>query len=116
MKSRRLTIWLLSGLCTFAGASCKKSTTEPDPDAVQVSYAQTQCADPWGLTTGNQQLRDAAVAYIKAKGVTTFPLTVSTAGPMAICTACTCPTGVVLTGTARKTDLVALQAIGFVQI
>ncbi|RZK92562.1 MAG: hypothetical protein EOO62_32960 [Hymenobacter sp.] len=114
MNARVLILWLLGGLSAFAGASCKKSA-EPDPDAVEVSYAQTQCADPWGLTKGNQQLRDAAFAYLQAKGVTSFPFTISTGGPVAVCAACSCPTGVVLTGTARKTDLPVLLAIGFVQ-
>lgn len=114
MNARLLTLGLLGGLCTFGGASCKKDS-EPDPNAVEVSYAQTQCADPWGLTQGNQQLKDAAAAYLKAKGVTAFPFAISTASPTAGCAACSCPTGVVLTGTARKTDLPVLQAIGFVQ-
>ena len=114
MTSPRLTAWLLGGLFALAGTSCHKSS-DPDPDAVDVGFIATQCADPWGLTTTNQQLKDAAYAYVKAKGLTPFAFTVSTAGPAAGCSACTCPTGVVLTGTARRTDLPALQAIGFFQ-
>ena len=116
MNARRLLTWLLSGLCTFAGASCHKTAADPDPEAVQVSYAHTQCADPWGYTTSNQQLVDAAYTYIKNKGITPFALQASTTGSMPVCTACSCPTGVVLTGTARMADWPALQVIGFVKL
>ncbi len=112
MTAPRLTAWLLGGLCALAGASCQKSS-DTDPEAVEVSYAATQCADPWGLTTSNQQLRQAAYDYVKAKGITPFSLSSSASIPAAVCSACTCPTGVVLTGTARRADLPALQAIGF---
>ena len=116
MTASRLTFWLLGGLCLAAGASCNKTTPEPNPDEVKVSYAQTQCADPWGLTQNTQQLRDAAAAYLKAKGVTPFPFTVSNTNPVINCAACTCPTGVLLSGTARTADLPALQAMGFVKL
>ena len=115
MNSPRLTIWLLSSLCAFAGTSCKKNSepAPPDPATVAVSYAQTYCADPWGDTKSNIQLVAAASAYLASKGIALTNAQASQVSAPATCLACTCGTGVVLTGRVDSTQLAAVQALRF---
>jgi hypothetical protein len=117
MKRIRLTIWLLGGLCSFtsAGCFCKEPTDlpEPEPTTVQVSYAQTQCADRWGQAVGTQQLAAVATAYLAQQGITLLQPQASVRNPAAVCNACTCTTGLVLEGRVRPSDLAAIQALGF---
>ena len=112
MNSLRLTAWLLAGLGTFAGTGCHKSDTEPT-DLVRVSYAQTQCADKWGFTRDNQQLQTLATTYLAQQGITLLNTNASQTSPAAACAACTCRTGVVLTGEVPSAQLAAIQALGF---
>ena len=115
MNALRLTAWLLAGLGTCASTSCHHSDPEPLlNDQAQVSYAQTQCADPWGFTRDNQQLKTLATTYLAQQNIA-FSATQATqtnAGA-GVCAACTCPTGVVLTGTVPLSQLAAIQALGF---
>ena len=113
MRTSHLTTWLLSGLCLLAAASCSKKTAEPEASGVLVSYAQTYCADPWGSVKGNQQLVAAASAYLSSKGITLTNAQASQVSSPATCLACTCGTGVVLTGRVDSTQLAAVQALRF---
>lgn len=113
MKTARLFAWMLSGLCAFASASCHKTTAEPAEETVTVSYAQTQCADRWGQASGVQQLQTVASAYLAQQGITGHTLQASVTSAAAVCSACNCPTGLVLAGSVRKADLPALLALGF---
>jgi hypothetical protein len=113
MNSPQFPVWLLSGLCLLAAASCSKNTVEPEDGKVQVSYAQTQCADPWGSVNGNLQLVTAASTYLASKGITLTNAQASQVSGPAACLACTCGTGVVLTGTVDSTQLAAVQALRF---
>jgi hypothetical protein len=116
MKTTRFAVWLLSGLCALASASCHKTTAEPTAEVVEVSYAQTQCADRWGQASGVQQLQTVATAYLAQQGITGHTLQASAKAPAAVCAACTCPTGLVLAGSVRKADLPALLALGFTKL
>jgi hypothetical protein len=115
MKSTRLSAWLLASLCVVASTSCH-SERDPEPadaDLVQVRYAQTQCADKWGSVRGTQQLETTATTYLAQQGITLFNAHASQVSVEAVCNACTCPTGVVLTGKVTSAQLVAIQALGF---
>jgi putative hemolysin len=113
MRTLYLPTWLLSGLCLLAAASCSKNTAEPEDGKVEVSYAQTQCADPSGSVKGNLQLVAAASTYLASKGITLTNAHASQTGTAATCLACTCGTGVVLTGRVDSTQLAAVQALRF---
>lgn len=113
MKTTRLFAWLLGSLCIVASACCREELVEPAEEVVEVSYAQTQCADRWGQANGLQQLQTVATTYLTQQGITGYSLQASAAAPAAVCNACTCTTGLVLAGTVRKADLPAVLALGF---
>jgi len=112
MQTNRLSAWLLGGLCAIASTGCHKTTAE----LVEVSYAQTQCADRWGQANSTQQLQTVAKAYLAQQGITGHTLQASRTSAGAVCNACACPTGLVLAGTVRKADLPALLALGFTKL
>jgi hypothetical protein len=115
MKSVRLTAWLLASLCAFAGSSCHHKNSEPAPeaDAVQVSYAQTSCADKWGQASTPQLLETVATTYLTQQGIALSQAQATRVNQGAICNACMCPTGVVLVGTVPASQLAAILALGF---
>ncbi|MFC7668089.1 hypothetical protein ACFQT0_12370 [Hymenobacter humi] len=78
-----------------------------------VRYAQTQCADRWGQASGTQQLAAAAQAYLAQQGLTLHQPQASVKNAGAVCSACNCPTGLVLEGTVQPADLSAVLALGF---
>jgi hypothetical protein len=115
MKSTRLSAWLLASLWAVASISCD-SKRDPEPegaDLVQVRYAQTQCADKWGLVRGTQDLETTATAYLAQQGITLVNAHAKQESTGFNCNACTCGTGVVLTGRVTAAQLVAIQALGF---
>jgi hypothetical protein len=115
MTSPRLAAWLLSSLCIFASTSCHQQR-DPEPilsDLAQVSYGQTQCADPWGLIRGTAQLETSATAYLAKQGIVLVNAHARQVSADVHCSACTCGTGVVLTGQVAYSQLAAIQALGF---
>ncbi len=105
---------LLALLCALAVTACAGDKKDPAPDGlVGVRYAQTQCADRWGPAPSPPELVAAAQTYLAHQGVTLHQPTASTQNAGAVCTACTCPTGVVLQGTVVPADLSAVLALGF---
>ena len=111
--SPRFAAWLLSGLCALATVSCTSEEKNPGPELVGVQYAQTQCADRWGPAPGTQQLAAAAQAYLAQQNLTLYQAQASVKNSGAVCTACTCPTGLVLEGAVQPADLQAVLALGF---
>ncbi|SHM13443.1 hypothetical protein [Hymenobacter psychrotolerans] len=107
--------WLLSGLLAFASVSCqKKDEAAPEPEAVQLRYTQTYCADRWGSASGTQQAEAAATAYLLQQGITA-KVVAQAINPPTVCNACSCTTGVVLVASVRPSDAPALLALGFTQ-
>ena len=80
---------------------------------MKVRYAQTQCADRWGQASGTQQLVAAAQAYLVRQGLTIHQAQARVDNAGAVCTACTCPTGLVLEGAVPPADVAAVRALGF---
>jgi hypothetical protein len=116
MTSPRFAVWLLSSLCAFASTSCHQQR-DPEPirsDLAQVSYAQTQCADKWGIAATPAQLETVATTYLAQQGINLVNAHAAKTGGMeATCSACTCPTGRVLTGQVAYSQLAAIKAQGF---
>jgi hypothetical protein len=112
MTSPRLTTWLLSSLGVFASTNCQPQR-DPEPAFAQVSYGQTQCADPWGLVRSTAQLETTATAYLAKQSITLVRAHASQVSTEATCNACTCGTGVVLTGQVAYAQVAAIQALGF---
>ena len=112
-KPTRFTTWLLGGLCAIAAAGCDCEKEAPAPELVGVRYAQTQCADRWGKASDTQQLVAAAQTYLAQQGLTLHQPQASGKTDEATCTACTCPTGLVLEGRVQPADLSAVLALGF---
>jgi len=111
--SPRFAAWLLSGLSALTTVSCTAEKKNPEPELVGVQYEQTQCADPWGLTHGTQQLAAVAQAYLAQQGLTLYQPQASVKNSGATCAACSCPTGLVLGGAVQPADLQAVLALGF---
>lgn len=109
MPSFRLTACLLSGWCSLATISCRQN----DPELALVSYAQTGCADKWGAAPTPAQLETVATAYLAQQGIVLVNAQASRVSAPAACLACTCRTGVVLTGRVAPEQLAAIQALGF---
>ena len=115
MISPRFAAWLLSSLCAFASISCRQQG-DPEPrlsDLAQVGYAQTQCADKWGMAATPTQLETAATTYLAQQGISLVNAHAAKTGTEAACNACTCTTGLVLTGQVTFAQLAAMQALGF---
>lgn len=109
----RFAAWLLGGLCMVAALGCAREKDPPVPDLVKVCYAQTQCADRWGQASGTQQLVAAAQAYLARQGLTIHQAQARVDNAGAVCTACTCTTGLVLEGSVPPADVAAVLALGF---
>jgi hypothetical protein len=118
MTRFRLFAALLVGVCTFGTTSCliegcKGDDPTPAVEPVQVSYAQTYCADKWGQAIGAQQLEAAAKAYLQQQGVTPQQLQAAAVNPPSVCNACSCTTGLVLKVTVNPADLQTMLNLGF---
>lgn len=79
-------------LCT-AFSACED---EGVADTRFYTYAQTQCADPWGNTRDEEELKSLAETYLVTKDIEVIESTVS-AGEVEFCFACSCLSGKVLT-------------------
>ena len=112
-KPARFAGYLLGGLCAVAAASCTSKKADPNPDLMAVRNDQTQCADRWGQAQGTQQLVAAAQTYLAQQGLTLHQPRASATSISAVCSACTCPTGLVLEGSVQPADLAAVLALGF---
>ncbi|OWP61367.1 hypothetical protein CDA63_19770 [Hymenobacter amundsenii] len=97
----------------MATVGCTGEQEDPAPELVGVRYAQTQCADRWGQAASTQQLLAAAQGYLAQQNLTLHQPRASIKDAGAVCTACTCPTGLVLEGTVQPADLPAVLALGF---
>jgi len=113
LNPTRFAVWLLGSLCIVAALSCGREKEPPAPDLVGVRYAQTQCADRWGQAPGTQQLVIVAQAYLTQQGLTLHQPRARVNDAGAVCSACTCPTGLVLEGTVPPADVAAVLALGF---
>ncbi len=74
-------------------AGCAKEELATDK-TITLAYAQTQCADPWGYGTDDvviSKLRQ----YIDSAGLSgpLLSISIKQVNDMAVCLACTCPTG-----------------------
>ena len=114
-KPTRFAAWLFGSLCFLAAVGCTREQEDPSPELVGVRYAQTQCADRWGQATSTQQLVVAAQGYLAQQGLMLHQPRASVKNAGAVCTACTCATGLVLEGTVQPADLSAVLALGFVK-
>ncbi|ALW85925.1 hypothetical protein AUC43_12955 [Hymenobacter sedentarius] len=112
-KPTRFAAWLFGSLCTLAAVGCTCELEDPAPELVGVRYAQTQCADRWGQAPSTQQLVAAAQGYLAQQGLTLHQPRASVKDAGAVCTACTCLTGLVLEGAVQPADLPAVLALGF---
>lgn len=52
-------------------------------------------------------------AYLAQQGITLLSPQASPVNPTVACTACSCPTGVILLGAVAPTEVAAVQALGF---
>jgi hypothetical protein len=118
MPLARVIGWILLGSASFSSAGCRSTDPAPatDTELVQVSYAQTYCADRWGQTAGLQQFESVATTYLSQQGVTAHQLKARVKEQAAGCNACTCTTGLVLEGLVRQADLPTLEKVGFKKI
>lgn len=113
-KPTRLVAYLFSSLCFLSTEGCTRDAQDPAPTSlVGVRYAQTQCADPWGQASSTQQLVVVARGYLAQHGITLFQPQARVDNAGAVCTACSCSTGVVLAGAVQPADVSAVLALGF---
>jgi hypothetical protein len=112
MKTNLLTAGLLGAL-TLAGCHKRCDEPAPKPETVEVSYAQTYCADQWGQARNPQDLEVVAGAFLRQRGIVPTKLSAAVTYPASLCLACSCKSGVVLTATVLKSDLNAVLALGF---
>jgi hypothetical protein len=115
-RSTQSLAWLLGSLCALSAARCTSNKLEkedPSPKLVEVRYVQTQCADRWGPAPSTQALVTTAQAYLAQQGLTLHQPQATVQNPGAVCSACSCPTGVVLEGSVAPTEVAAVLALGF---
>ena len=112
-KPARFAGYLFGSLCALAAVSCNSEKADPAPDLVAVRYAQTQCADRWGQASSPRQLIAAAQAYLAQQGLTLHQPQASGRNTGIVCSACSCPTGLVLEGMVQPADSAAVLALGF---
>lgn len=119
MTSLSRPVWFLASLVVLSvTGGCHNEEIQPEaatPSRVKVSYAQTQCADLWGQARSTQQLATVAQAYLAQQGVTLYQPQARVENIGVVCSACTCPTGLVLEGEVQATDLSIVLALGFKQ-
>lgn len=102
---RLLTFLLLLLLPVVSG--CEKESL--CSDCVRLTYAQTQCADPWGYGTNGSDAEVAAAVrdFFVSNGVPIYDVVVDGSTAAAVCLACSCTTGktiYVVTEAAYQSD------------
>ncbi|HEX8349118.1 MAG TPA: hypothetical protein VF598_04085 [Hymenobacter sp.] len=115
-KSIQSAAWLLGSLCALSAAKCTSNELEredPAPQLVEVRYVQTQCSDRWGPAPSTQALVTTARAYLAQRGLTLYQPQAIVQNTGAVCSACSCPTGVVLEGSVAPAEVAAVLALGF---
>jgi len=105
-----------AALLLLMGAfQCERQSIEARSDENQsVTYAETQCADPWKKgATDTETLRNIET-FLQANQIrfTGTGITLATTGPM-LCLACKCASGRVIQGTVSKEDLTRIAQFGF---
>ena len=105
---------LLAGFLLLGG--CNRSDDNDCSDCVLLSYAQTQCADPWGYgADGSAIAVEYAVRdFFASRGVVLNTVTISGAtAPVTTCAACSCPSGKTIYVLVNSADSASLISLGF---
>lgn len=102
---------LIVASITFLFVSCEKST-------VWMSYAQTQCADPWQMLiedmTDSQNVLDAVEEYLLTEyDVKVLDSEINMNDPGMVCLACSCTSGNTIRIKVKDTVVENLSELGF---
>lgn len=97
-------IFFLIGFTLF---TCKKES------AIEVSYAQTQCEDPWGREPASDATISKLTSFLKEKNISMTDVRLVKEKDGMMCAACNCPTGQVFYGFVSKDDLEKVKGLGF---
>ena len=98
-------VFFLIGITLF---TCKKQSS-----TVEVTYAQTQCEDPWGREASSEATVTKLTSYLAEKGLTMSDVRLVKEKEGMMCMACNCATGQVFYGLVAKDDLEKAKELGF---
>ena len=98
-------------LCAF---QCEKVSPETSADEINMTYGETQCADPWRLGTTDAETLRNAETFMRGKNIrfTGTSIAQTMNGP-AVCLACVCTSGRTVFGSVHKDDLAKIKELGF---
>ncbi|QHL88299.1 hypothetical protein GU926_13000 [Nibribacter ruber] len=118
MKRKILSLLIIMhGLFLFSGCQHPEGKIEwPEENLQWLSYAETQCADPWGYGNSQQDKAQYVKGYLEKQGIQVFNISLIKESEGAMCLACTCPSGRVLRVQVKKEDEAKLLALGFKMI
>lgn len=78
-----------------------------------VSYLETQCADPWGVGSTRAEKEALIKNYFADKGVIIVTVDFVSAGNVLVCQACGCYSGRKIIASVDKGDVSRMEAHGF---
>jgi hypothetical protein len=103
----RLLIIILSIILIAGLNSCDKRNRR------NVSYFETQCADPWGFGSTRAEKEALIKNYFADKGVIIISIDFVSAGNILVCQACGCYSGRKIIASIDKGDVERMKAHGF---
>lgn len=98
---------ILSSVVLMGLNSCDKRNRR------NVSYLETQCADPWGVGSSRAEKEALIKNYFADKGVIIISIDFVSAGNVLVCQACGCNSGRKIIASVDKRDVSTMKAHGF---
>jgi hypothetical protein len=98
---------ILSFLLLLGLNSCDKRNRR------NVSYLETQCADPWGVGSSRAEKEALIKNYFADKGVIIVTIDFVSAVNVLVCQACGCNSGRKIIASVDKGDVSTMKAHGF---
>lgn len=78
-----------------------------------LSYLETQCADPWGVANSRSEKEVLIKNYFAEKGIIIISLEFVNASNVLVCQACGCNSGRKIIAAIDKNDVDKMKAHGF---
>ena len=102
-------------MLTAAGAICiLSSCKEKSSRSAQLSYYETQCANPWEYGNSQSEHINNIQQYLAANGVNTNDIVIVSVPDSAVtCLACTCPAGRRVDIIVEDEDVTEANSLGF---
>ena len=114
IKEKDMKLIVLSACFFLLAFACKRYTCcEPPVDFMEMVRTQTQCADPWGYGSNNDETTGKLKSYLLQKNILVGAIELRPTGEQVVCLACNCSKGFVFHVKAAGQYIDSLKGQGF---